>query len=298
MMTDSLTDLASEAERRPLPETRFVRAYPPAQAHHGAAYYLLFHKGDLLLRGDALVQGTTGDEPHYGEGLVLPSAVSPVYLGTLDGIPCFTGVLPENTPLPDGYRLAGLRSLYGVLGDAEYTLSGYASQILHWETDHRFCDHCGEQVGQEGGTWGKKCPNCGRTAYPPVVPAVLLLIHDGGDRVLLAQKSNWGKRYSIIAGFVEPGESLEDCCIREAREEVGIAVDRPLYGGSQTWPFPHQVMIGFTARHIAGEVVIDAEELARAEWFHYDALPELPPPLSLSRQLIDAWVAGRRASHV
>jgi NAD+ diphosphatase len=277
----------------PLPEPHFIRAYPPTQPAPGPSYWLPFRKGELVLHGDRLIYGVT---PLPQEGRI--EALISYYLGTLDGIPCRTCALVETTELPEGYRAVGLRSLYGLLPDAEYIISGYAAQILHWETDHRFCDHCGSKVEPEGGTWGKKCPNCGRTAYPPVVPAVLLLIHDGGDRVLMAQKPGWGKRFSIIAGFVEPGESLEDCCVREAREEVGVAVDKPQYGGSQSWPFPHQIMIGFTARYLGGEVVIDEAELARAAWFHYDDLPELPPPLSLSRQIIDAWVAGRRAAHV
>lgn len=274
----------------PLLEPRFIRTYPPAEPAPGPAYWLPFRHGELVLQGNGLVRG---ENPF--EGLMRGRAY---YLGTLDGLPCLAFDVPNETELSDGYRTVGLRALYGLLPDAEYALSGYASQILHWETDHRFCDHCGGKVEPEGGTWGKKCPDCGRTAYPPVVPAVLLLIHDGGDRVLMAQKPGWGKRFSIIAGFVEPGESLEDCCVREALEEVGVAVDRPQYGGSQAWPFPHQIMIGFTARYLGGEVVIDETELAHAAWFSYDDLPELPPPLSLSRQLIDAWVAGRRAAHV
>ena len=131
-----------------------------------------------------------------------------------------------------------------------------------------------------------------------MVPAVL--VHDGADRALLAHKPGWGKRYSILAGFVEPGESLEQCVVRETEEEIGVAVTDLVYVGSQPWPFPSQLMIGFTARCAASAdgddacLRLDEQELDHAAWFSANALPELPPPFSLSRQIIDAWTAGRR----
>jgi NAD+ diphosphatase len=119
------------------------------------------------------------------------------------------------------------------------------------------------------------------------------LIHDGWDRILLARKPGWGKRYSILAGFVEPGETLEECCYREALEEAGVVTTDFEYAGSQPWPFPHQLMVGFSCLWQSGEIKIDETELEHADWFHASDLPELPPPLSLSRQIIDRWVASR-----
>jgi NAD+ diphosphatase len=122
----------------------------------------------------------------------------------------------------------------------------------------------------------------------------LILIHDGADRILLARKPGWGKRYSILAGFVEPGETLEECCYREALEEAAVITTGFEYAGSQPWPFPHQLMVGFNCRWQSGEIRIDETELEHADWFHVNDLPELPPPLSLSRQIIDRWVASRQ----
>ncbi len=135
----------------------------------------------------------------------------------------------------------------------------------------------------------RRCAQCGHERFPQVSPAVLILVHDGADRILLAHKPGWGDRYSILAGFVLPGESLEECVQREVEEEVGVRVTDLQYVGSQPWPFPHQLMIGFTARHRSGDIRIDTLELDHAAWFDANALPALPPPLSLSRQMIDAW---------
>jgi NAD+ diphosphatase len=120
---------------------------------------------------------------------------------------------------------------------------------------------------------------------------VIVLVADG-DRALLASKAGWGKRYSLVAGFVEPGETLEACVAREVKEEVGVDVGALRYVGSQPWPFPHQIMIGFIAEYAGGEIAIDAEELADARWFEKSALPELPPPFTISRQIIELWRGG------
>lgn len=137
--------------------------------------------------------------------------------------------------------------------------------------------------------WARRCSQCGHTRFPQVSPAVLILVHDGADRILLAHKPGWGPRYSILAGFVLPGESLEECVQREVDEEAGVQVTDLEYAGSQPWPFPHQLMIGFNAHYAGGDIRIDAEELDHAAWFDARELPPLPPPLSLSRQMIDAW---------
>jgi NAD+ diphosphatase len=165
--------------------------------------------------------------------------------------------------------------------------------MVAWQNDARFCPSCGQPTVAVDHDWGRVCGACGKVRYPPVSPAVLALIHDG-DRILMARKPGWGTRYSIFAGFVEPGESLEDCVRREVMEEAGVVVEGPVYKGSQPWPYPHQLMVGFFARYASGEVRIDETELDDARWFHVDQLPDIPPPLSLSRQLIDLWIASRR----
>jgi NAD+ diphosphatase len=255
------------------------------------------HLRCVSVGGDTCLKGR-GDAP--GEELSLPlTRPQPLYLGTLDGVPvltCEVGSEAAHGPvIPPSVRSVGLRSLYGQVSDEEYGLAGYAAQLLHWERISGFCSVCGNRTEGMEGVWARRCVACGHSAYPPVSPAVLILVHDGAEHILLAHKPGWGKRFSILAGFVEPGESLEECVAREALEEAGVEVTDLAYFGSQPWPYPHQVMIGFTARCPAPDTPLrlDETELDDARWFRAEDLPELPPPLSLSRRMIDAWTYGR-----
>lgn len=218
----------------------------------------------------------------------------PLYLGTLGGVPCVAAEADPERDLPEAWAATSLRALFGQVSEAEYGLAGYAAQMLYWRRTSGFCPVCGHRTEPREGDWGRLCPNCGHVAYPHISPATLILIYDG-PRLLLAQKPGWGTRYSILAGFVEPNESLEDCVRRETREESGLEITDLAYAGSQPWPYPHQLMVGFTARYAGGEIMIDEAELERAAWFEVGSLPDLPPPVSLSRQMIDAWVTKQSA---
>ena len=270
----------------------FLRAYPPAVPSPGPALWLPFYKGDVLTPTNAegaisLYRGTVGDLDALGLN-------APLYLGTLDGLPCLAAEADLDGDLPDGWMGTNLRGLFGRLTDAEYSLAGYASQVLYWRRTSVFCPVCGHRTEPKEGDWGRKCPECGHVGYPPVSPATLILVEDG-PRLLLAQKPGWGSRWSILAGFVEPGESLEECVRREVEEEVGVKVGAVVYAGSQPWPFPHQVMVGFIAQYVSGKLVPDGVELERAAWFTRETLPDLPPSVSLSRQMIDAWTEEKPA---
>lgn len=216
-------------------------------------------------------------------------AFAPLVLGSLNGITYLTCEVPTEIALPEEYAFRDLRALYGLIREEEWQIAGYAAQILHWQRTSGFCPICGQPMGPMQQEWMRQCTGCGHTRYPQVSPAVLALVHDGAERILLAHKPGWGDRYSILAGFVLPGESLEECVQREVEEEAGVQVTDIQYFGSQPWPFPHQLMIGFSARYESGEIRLDEEELDDAKWFEANALPSLPPPLSLSRQMIDAW---------
>ncbi len=267
----------------------FRRLYPPTAASDEQALWLLFQGADVVMPADtppALLEG----------GLAAPDGVAldeTLLLGTLDGRPLLVGALPPDAPLPPGFRSMNLRAVLASADAEVSTLAGYAAQLIQWGRTSRFCPACGQPLGSVDGTWGRSCPACGHTLYPPVSPATIVLIHDG-DRVLLTTKTGWGKRYSLVAGFVEPGETLEESVAREVREEVGVEVDDLRYVGSQPWPFPHQIMIGFLAHYAGGEIAVDTTELAGAAWFTRDALPELPPPFSISRQIIELWRAQRQ----
>jgi NAD+ diphosphatase len=270
-----------------VPTPRFRRLYPPALPDEGPAYWLLFSGDDLLLAEEGplrLLEGTT-------RRLELVEGAEPQLLGMLDDLPVmFAALEPAGSP-PSGLRALGLRAVLAQ-ADAELSaLSGYAAQLLRWSRTSRFCPACAAPLEPLDG-WGKRCPACGHSLYPPVSPAAIVLIHDGADGVLLASKPGWGARYSLVAGFVEPGETLEECVTREVLEEVGVLVDEVRYVGSQPWPFPQQLMVGFTARYAGGEIAIDTSELADARWFTRDGLPELPPPFSIARQIIERWRSG------
>lgn len=278
----------------------FVRLYPgdpssprlDAAPPHDALWFV-FQDQNLVVRrvegGRALALPTGAEEV-----LVKGGATPPMVLGSLGGRACVACALPPDARLPEGYTSVGLRALFGALDAASYDVAGYAAQMVYWQRSSGFCALCGGATEAVAREWSKRCAGCGHVAYPRVSPCVIVLIHDG-DRALLTHKPGWGPMYSLVAGFVEPGESLEDCLVREVLEEVGASVDDLRYFGSQPWPFPHQLMVGYFARYRGGELRLDTSELDAAAWFHVDALPPLPGPLSIARQLIDAWITERRS---
>ncbi len=207
-------------------------------------------------------------------------------LGYLDMTPCFVGELTQpDLLLP--LQLIDLREAHGVIAEHDYGVAGYAAQILHWDRTSQFCPVCATPTEQVPDDRAKRCPTCTFLQYPRISPAIIVLVYRDGQ-VLLTRKSTWPRnRYSLIAGFVEPGESLEACVQREVAEEAGIRVATIRYLGSQPWPFPHQLMIGFLAQYAGGELVLDATELEHAAWFDLDALPELPPPHSIARRILE-----------
>jgi NAD+ diphosphatase len=229
--------------------------------------------------GIALLTGAAPRVVPIGQTLLLGSLHGTAYI-------CFDAAEDYTARLPS----VDLRALYGQLPEEQWLIAGYGAQILHWRKTSAFCPLCGAPMGELGQEWARKCTACGHERYPQVSPALLMLVHDGADGILMAHKPGWGDRYSIFAGFVLPGESLEECVHREVLEEAGVTVTDLEYRGSQPWPFPHQLMIGFRARYAGGEVAIDKDELDDARWFRAAQMPELPGKLSLSRQMIDAWV--------
>jgi NAD+ diphosphatase len=161
-----------------------------------------------------------------------------------------------------------------------------------WKGQTRFCGKCGSPNGDAPDEFARLCPACGKREYPRLSPAVIVLVTDEADRILLAHNQKFKNRmYSLLAGFVEMGESLESAIYREIQEEVGILVREPRYVASQPWPFPDSLMIGFRAKAAGGPLYPDGKEILDAQWFSRDALPEIPGQGSLSRFLIDQWLA-------
>jgi len=177
-----------------------------------------------------------------------------------------------------------------------FKLLGYASQIITWAREHRFCGACGQPLQHLAGERAMHCEPCGLRLYPKLSPSIIVLI-TRGEEILLARSPHFAAGfYSTLAGFVEPGESIEACVRREVREEVAVEVGNLRYIASQSWPFPHSLMLGFHADYQGGEIVPQPEEIEDARWFAIDQLPPLPMQRSIARYLIDLYVA-RRLGH-
>jgi NAD+ diphosphatase len=214
----------------------------------------------------------------------------PHYLGHLDDVHCFAIDLQTDAP-PKDMALMGLRELYADFSEGIFQLAGRAFQIVNWDRTHHFCGRCGAKSNYHRSDRARQCPDCGLLSFPRVSPAVITLIHKG-DEFLLARNARFPTgRYSIIAGFVEAGETLEEAVAREIKEEVGVDVTQITYQSSQPWPFPHSLMVGFTAAWSGGEICIDNEEIVEAGWFSAKHLPpSLPDGISISRTLIDTFL--------
>jgi NAD+ diphosphatase len=234
-----------------------------------------------------------------GEGLGIlcgdpPAGASPPLLvADRDGLKIWTAVVPEGTPDPGGGQFVGARSLVGVLDPEQFGRFARARMLVEWQRTHQFCGACGAATGPVVDEHAVECARCGLRGYPRVSPVVIIQV-TRGDEVLLARPVRApGPMYSVLAGFVEAGESLEQAAVREITEEVGLAVDHLTYAGSQPWPFPHALMVAFTARYVAGEITPDPAEILDAGWYRSDALPDVPPQGSIARALIEQFRSAR-----
>ncbi|NMF89811.1 NAD(+) diphosphatase [Aromatoleum petrolei] len=212
------------------------------------------------------------------------------YIGSLAGRHCYAAATGADTQPPAGMEWRDLRSLFGRIDEAVFGVAGRGLQIVQWDLTHRFCGRCGSATALHASERSRVCPSCGQVHYPRLAPAVMALVRRG-DQLLLARSPHFPEgMFSALAGFVEPGESLEQTIAREVREEVGIEVANLRYFGSQSWPFPHSLMLAFTADYAGGELALQADEIEAADWFPIDRLPRLPHRFSIARRLIDATV--------
>jgi NAD+ diphosphatase len=221
-----------------------------------------------------------------------PSDWSPHFLGLRGDVACWAVEPPEGHEGPEDTTFVDLYRLFGAVDEQEWAIAGRAVQLIAWARTHRYCGACGEPTEATAGERAMRCPGCGLLAFPRLAPAVITLVHRG-DAVLLARGVTFPlPMYSCIAGFVEPGETLEQAVAREVFEEVGVMVDDVRYVASQPWPFPHSLMLGFTARWVGGDIEIDPKEIVDAAWWTRDDLPPIPSGISIARTLIDRWCRG------
>lgn len=266
---------------------KFTVGVEPPSGRTEKALWFIFRGRDILLK----THKNPGAVPRlldFGE-LGLP-AVREQYLGTLEGTHCYSVELPADARAPDEMEFVDLRQAYSEIGEGCFALVNKAVQIMEWDRTNQFCSRCGSKTLQKPGERGKECPECGELFYPRISPAIIVLIRNG-NKVLLARSPTFPpEMYSLIAGFIEPGESAEAAVAREIWEEVGIRVKNITYFGTQAWPFPNSLMIGFTAEYDSGDLRPDGFEIEDAKWFSADELPVLPGKISISRKLIDHFL--------
>jgi len=220
-------------------------------------------------------------------------AVHRQYLGRLGFCHCYAAEIPEGATAPAGMEFHGLRRIYGLVDEEFFGLAGRAFQVMDWDRTHQFCGRCGTPLTTSTTERAKQCPQCGLIQYPRIAPSIIVLIQRGQELLLGRSFHFPAGFYSVIAGFVEPGETLEGAVEREVLEEVGITIADIRYFGSQPWPFPHSLMVGFTAQYAGGEISIDNKEMEDAGWFTADNLPKIPDKISIARMLIDWFLEGQ-----
>lgn len=276
----------------PLSFTSFTPANFEEGKRAGSSHWLIFQGTNLLVSKsdtsisipvrETLERLGMGPEPGH-------------FLGTADGLPCRAVEAPPELGAPDGWAFEGLRALFGLLSDTFFSVAARALEVLEWDRGHRFCGKCGAATTLKDGERARECPRCGHLSYPRISPAVIVAVVRG-EKILLARARRFPPGfYSVLAGFVEPGETLEECVAREVREETAIEVKNLKYFRSQPWPFPHSLMIAFTAEYAGGVIKVDESELLDAGWYAADAIPSIPDPITVARKLIDWFLASRAA---
>ena len=250
-------------------------------------YYFIFCKEDLLLQRTA------------DGGYTIPQQEEPpveakpwthiMNITPLDGIEVKTFSIDSPVTDDPRYEMCPLRQSYYRLPRPLYLKAGKCQELLYWDHNTKYCGVCGAPMRMDTDI-SKKCTECGKEIWPQLATAVIVLIHRG-DEVLLVRAKNFKRDFfGLVAGFVETGETLEEAVAREALEETGVTITNIRYFGSQPWPYPCGLMVGFHADYVSGEIHLQRSEIAKGGWFRRDALPDIPEPLSIARMLLDDWL--------
>ena len=247
------------------------------------SYWLLRHENQFFV----IDGGSCGKTFPVGRAADFGFPATALRIGDWQGRPCHAAEISSlPAHLPGEFSL--LRPLHGLAGAEAFALAGRASMLLDWQRNHRFCGHCGAPTAKKSNEFAMACPACGLLAYPRISPAVMVLVGRGNEFLLARSPHFKPGVFSALAGFVEAGETVEQCAAREVREEVGIEIAHLRYFRSQPWPFPNSLMIAFFADYAGGEIIPDPTEIEAAGWFSRDALPPLPDSASIAHHLIKA----------
>jgi NAD+ diphosphatase len=261
--------------------SRFTPRKPGEPVASETGHWIFLQGDSLLLADGALFHGALPTQ--------LASDCEALVVGEWDGEPLRLVSLSRDLAVPATFTAVAWTDLPNDLA----TIYGVGRQILYWEKMSSHCSRCGGSMERINLTWGKRCLSCGHEHYPHIHPCVIVLIRRG-EEFLLVRKPEWAQgRFSLVAGFVDFAESLEECVAREVLEETGVMVTNIRYVGSQNWPFPSQLMAGFVADYVSGTVIVDGDELEDAGWFSRDNMPPaLPPARSIARWIIDRYALG------
>ncbi len=272
---------------------RFSKEIIEPENNNNKSSWFIFRDNNLLILIDS------GKNSQYSIPLIKNMKelkMKPIrtqYLGRFNNIYCYSAEVPGNTKPPQNMSFHNLRRLYGLIDPDLFQLAGYASQIVRWDQTFQYCGRCGAKTINLENERAKICKECGLINYPRLSPAVIVAVIRE-NKILLARANHFKKdMYSVLAGFVEPGETLEDCVKREVKEEVNIEIKNIRYFGSQSWPFTDSLMVGFIADYKKGELSVDKNEIAEANWFGPNNLPNIPGKFSIARELIDWFIEKR-----
>jgi NAD+ diphosphatase len=276
------------AEKFPLP---FVPTHIRPDGPGETPLLFAFRRRELLVNED-------GTLPSYADinsrGF---EAVRTQYLGRYGESHCYSAEFPPDAEAPSGLAFRDLRMLFTSLESELHAVAGRAVQIVEWDRTHQFCGACAKSTELSSSDRSRACPDCAIPAYPRLAPAMIVAV-EREDEILLGRSTHFPAGiFSVLAGFVEPGESAEDAVVREVYEETRVVVDNVTYFGSQAWPYPNSLMLGFTARYVAGEIDCEHDELEDAAWFRYDKLPNtFPGDISISQWLLKDFIRRRNSA--
>ncbi|MEM7020269.1 MAG: NAD(+) diphosphatase [Pseudomonadota bacterium] len=257
----------------------------PPDSSEKPAWWFAFSKGRILVTDNTEIDALIPVGHDFPEPAL--TVTRKHYIGAWHGKPCYAVEVDDVAELPGHLSFSDLRALFTRTSDTFFAVIGRALQVIAWDVNHQYCGRCATPMEHSPDERSKRCPACGLVNYPRLSPAIIVLVRRDREALLARSARFPGGFFSVLAGFVETGETLEETVKREVKEETNIDVKNVQYFGSQPWPFPDSLMLGFTAEYAGGDIKVDDVEIAEAHWYTVDNLPNHPPPRSIAGQLIN-----------